>query len=328
LTSQWELSSLNKFGQNFVQKLRGINLPNRLLEKVMFVDIPGIIESRKQQERLYPFNDACQWFIDRADLILAIFDPTRLDAGMELEAIFDQLKGREAQVRIILNKADTVRPADLMRVQGTLFWSLSPMIGSAEPPIIYAGSYWSRPYRNGSPARLFKAQEEALLMDVRDAIDSRVENRIALTRRHAVRVRNHAKMVDCYLKTYYNQKSFFGSKKKVATDIVENPHDYRIYEGISTLTNVSRYDLPDPGVYRDFFHLHALYDFPSLQSTCTYFKGCPMTKLDTCISFDLPDILSHHRRYAERVRRGEDPLKEIAKAKKQKGKEKKRKEKK
>merc|ERR1712055_1143256 len=83
--------------------------------------------------------------------------------GMELEAIFDQLKGREAQVRIILNKADTVRPADLMRVQGTLFWSLSPMIGSAEPPIIYAGSYWSRPYRNGSPARLFKAQEEACL---------------------------------------------------------------------------------------------------------------------------------------------------------------------
>ena len=128
-------------------------------------------------------------------------------------------------------------------------------------------------------------------------------------------MRNHAKMVDCYLKTYYNQKSFFGSKKKVATDIVENPHDYRIYEGISTLTNVSRYDLPDPEVYRDFFHLHALYDFPSLQSTCTYFKGCPMTILDGCIAYDLPELLSQHRRNVERVKRGEDPIREAAKAK-------------
>lgn len=49
-------------------------------------------------ERLFPFNDACQWFIDRADIIFLVYDPSKLDIGPETEAILDQLKGREMQV--------------------------------------------------------------------------------------------------------------------------------------------------------------------------------------------------------------------------------------
>lgn len=63
-----------------------------------FVEAPGILEMRRPGERLYPYNDVVQWFIDRADLILVMFDYTKLDAGYEMEAILDQLKGREAQV--------------------------------------------------------------------------------------------------------------------------------------------------------------------------------------------------------------------------------------
>ena len=44
--------------------------------------------------------------------------------------------------------------------------------------------------------------------------------RLIFFRRFAVRVRNHAKMVDCYLTTYKNNKGFFGDKKKVAQDII------------------------------------------------------------------------------------------------------------
>jgi hypothetical protein len=62
------------------------------------VEIPGILEIRKQVERLFPFNDACQWFIDRADIIFLVYDPSKLDVGPETEAILDQLKGREYQV--------------------------------------------------------------------------------------------------------------------------------------------------------------------------------------------------------------------------------------
>ena len=59
-------------------------------------------------------------------------------------------------------------------------------MGSPEPPTLYAGSFWSRPYKEGAPKRLLAAQEKALLEDIREAVDKRVEHRIATARRFAV----------------------------------------------------------------------------------------------------------------------------------------------
>jgi hypothetical protein len=108
-------------------------------------------------------------------------------------------------------------------------------------------------------------------------------------------------MVDCYLTTYYNQKTLFGNKKTTADKIIENPQQYHIYEGLSTLTNISRYDLPDPEVYRDFFQLNQLYNFPRLSETCTYFRGCPINKLDVAIAYDLPELVGKYKKMAEKV---------------------------
>jgi len=68
--------------------------------QVNIVEIPGILEMRKHVDRVFPFNDVCQWFIDRADMIFLVYDPAKLDVGPETEAILDQLKGREYQVNI------------------------------------------------------------------------------------------------------------------------------------------------------------------------------------------------------------------------------------
>ncbi|KAK6637261.1 hypothetical protein RUM44_007675 [Polyplax serrata] len=299
LAADWTFSGLQKFGQGLLDRLKGVKLPNKLLEKVNIVEIPGILEIRKQVQRLFPFNDACQWFIDRADIIFLVYDPSKLDVGPETEAILDQLKGREYQTRIILNKADQVKPEELMRVQGTLIWNISPLMSSTEPPIMYSTSLWSMPYEAGAPTRLLLAQERAFLKDLREAIDKRVENKISSARRFAVRVRNHAKMVDCYLTTYYNHKSFFGNRKRISDDIIENPQKYHIYEGLSTLTNISRYDLPDPDVYQDFFKINPLYEFKKLSETCTYFRGCPINKLDVAIAYDLPELVGKYRKAAD-----------------------------
>ncbi|XP_018578929.1 sarcalumenin isoform X2 [Anoplophora glabripennis] len=299
LAADFTFSGLQKFGQGLEERLRGVKLPNKLLEKVNVVEIPGILEVRKQVSRVFPFNDACQWFIDRADIIFLVYDPSKLDVGPETEAILDQLKGREHQTRIILNKADQVKPEELMRVQGALIWNISPLMSSPQPPVMYTTSLWSRPYEPWAPVRLLQAQERAFLRDLRGAIDKRIENKIASARRFAVRVRNHAKMVDCYLTTYYNHKSVFGNKKQVANEIIEHPQDYHIYEGLSTLTNISRYDLPDPDVYKDFFKLNPLYDFQQLSATCTYFRGCPINRLDIAIAYDLPELVGTHKKLVE-----------------------------
>ena len=98
--------------------------------------------------------------------------------------------------------------------------------------------------QSGAPKRLLKSQEMSLLKDIKDAIDKRVENRIATARRFAVRVRNHAKMVDCYLTTFKNNKGIFGDKKKVAQDIIDNPSKYHIYEGNHLISKLRPFSLP------------------------------------------------------------------------------------
>merc|ERR1711953_861525 len=298
LSAEWAFSSLQMFGQEFLKKLRGKKMPNKLLEKATFAEIPGVLETGtiRKIDRRYPFNDACQWFIDHADLIVLVYDYAKLDIGPETEALLDQLKGRETQVRILLNKADEITAEELLKIQGNLVWNVSPLMSSLEPPTLYAGSFWSHPYKEGAPKKLLKAQERSLLKDIKEAIDKRVINRIATARRFAVRVRNHAKMVDCYLTTYNNKKGMFGNKKKIVDDIVQNPEKYHIYEGISSMTNISRFDLPDPDTYKTFFGLHPLPDFQTLQSTCEYFKGCSINKLDMAIAYELPEALTAFKR--------------------------------
>lgn len=138
-----------------------------------------------------------------------------------------------------------------------------------------------------------------------------------------VRVRNHAKMVDCYLTTYYNQKTLFGNRKQIAAQIVDNPQNYHIYEGLSTLTNISRYDLPDPDVYRSFFRLNNLYEFKKLHETCTYFRGCPIQKLDIAISYDLPELVGKYKKLVEaglkELEEGVPPTEAAASDEKKKG---------
>jgi len=297
LAAEFSFSSLQKFGQEFLKKLRGKKMANKLLQKATFAEIPGVLETgtKRKVDRLYPFNEACQWFIDHADLILVVYDYTKLDIGPETEALLDQLKGRESQVRIILNKADEITAEELLKIQGNLMWNVSPLMSSLEPPTLYAGSFWSHPYKEQAPKNLLKAQERSLLKDIREAMDKRVVNRIANARRFAVRVRNHAKMVDCYLNTYNNNKGTFGNNK-VVDDIVQRPDKYHIYEGLSSMTNISRFDLPNPDTYKVFFGLHPLPEFKTLQETCKYFKGCPIDKLDQSIAYELPDALTAYRR--------------------------------
>lgn len=90
------------------------------------------------------------------------------------------------QTRIVLNKADQVKPEELMRVQGALIWNISPLMASAQPPLMYTTSLWSKPYEPWAPVRLLQAQERAFLRDLRSAYDKRIENKIASARRFAV----------------------------------------------------------------------------------------------------------------------------------------------
>nr|XP_005591158.1 PREDICTED: sarcalumenin isoform X2 [Macaca fascicularis] len=284
-------SPLEKFGQNFLEKLIGIEVPHKLLERVTFVDTPGIIENRKQQERGYPFNDVCQWFIDRADLIFVVFDPTKLDVGLELEMLFRQLKGRESQIRIILNKADNLATQMLMRVYGALFWSLAPLINVTEPPRVYVSSFWPQEYKPDTHQELFLQEEISLLEDLNQVIENRLENKIAFIRQHAIRVRIHALLVDRYLQTYKDKMTFFSDGELVFKDIVEDPDKFYIFKTILAKTNVSKFDLPNREAYKDFFGINPISSFKLLSQQCSYMGGCFLEKIERAITQELPGLL-------------------------------------
>ncbi|XP_015922450.2 sarcalumenin-like [Parasteatoda tepidariorum] len=294
LAADWRYAGVQRFGQDFLDHFRGVEIKHTLLKKITIVDTPGILENKKTAERGYSLSDAFQWFIDRSDAIYVVLDPSKVDIGAELGSVVDQLKGRDA--RFLLNKADTIRRSDLMRVVGQLFWNLSPLMSSTEAPLIYAVSLTTKPFHPSAPAKFLADQEKNYFYDMKDTLDKRVENRILYARRHAVRVRNHAKMIDCYLATYYRHKSIFSNKRNVAKSIIENPHNYNLFDGFGGMTNVSRYDLPNPSAYKEFFKLHPLYDFKPLASTCSYFRGCPMDKLDLAISKDIPELLAKYKK--------------------------------
>ncbi|KAG1939863.1 sarcalumenin [Pimephales promelas] len=290
--SSRSFSPLEKFGQGFLEKLVGIEMPHKLLERVTFVDTPGIIENRKQQERGYPYSEVCQWFIDRADLIFLVFDPTKLDVGLELEMLFRQMKGRESQIRIILNKADSLTTQDLMRVYGALFWSMAPLINVTEPPRVYVSSFWPQDYNPDTNRDLFKREEISLLEDLNQVIENRLENKIAFIRQHGIRVRIHALLVDRYLQTYHEKLGWFSDPHEVFHDIVSDPDKFYIFKSILAKTNVSKFDLPEPEAYRDFFGVNPPGGFKVLSSYCSWTGGCLLDKIDKAITDDLPALLS------------------------------------
>ncbi|KAK9539876.1 hypothetical protein VZT92_002363 [Zoarces viviparus] len=289
--SSRSFSPLEKFGQGFLERLVGIEMPHKLLERVTFVDTPGIIENRKQQERGYPYNEVCQWFIDRADLIFQVFDPTKLDVGGELEMLFRQMKGRESQIRLILNKADSLSTQDLMRVYGALFWSMAPLMKVTEPPRVYVSSFWPQDYAADTSRELFMKEETSLLEDLNQVIENQMENKIAFIRQHGIRVRIHALLVDRYLQTYSDKLGWFSDPHEVFQDIVNDPDKYYIFKSILAKTNVSKFDLPNKEAYQDFFGVNPVSSFKQLSSHCSWTGGCLLDKIERAISYELPALL-------------------------------------
>lgn len=91
-----------------------------------------------------------EWFAERADLILLLFDAHKLDISDELKRVIEVLRPHDDKVRVILNKADAVSEQELMRVYGALMWSLGKVINTPEVMRVYCGSF--HPNRQASSA--------------------------------------------------------------------------------------------------------------------------------------------------------------------------------
>jgi hypothetical protein len=67
------------------------------------------------------------------------------------------------QLRIILNKSDSIDPTQLVRVHGALMFSLGKALSCPEVPKVYIGSFWERPYINTEHRKTFDTDHEGLI---------------------------------------------------------------------------------------------------------------------------------------------------------------------
>ncbi|KAM3723113.1 EH domain-containing protein [Dirofilaria immitis] len=102
--------SLSMFGSAFLTRMRGATLPAKLLEHITFMDTPGILSGQKQ----------------------------RSSRGYDFASVVNYIAGK---IKIVLNKADQVGAAELIRVRGALMWSLSRILESPEVPKVFIGSF-------------------------------------------------------------------------------------------------------------------------------------------------------------------------------------------
>ena len=113
-----------------------------------------IFSGEKQRtDRGYDFIGVLEWFAERVDRILLLFDAHKLDISDEFRRSIEALRGHDDKIRIVLNKADMVDHQQLMRVYGALMWSLGKVLSTPEVARVYIGSFWDQPLRWGGIAR-------------------------------------------------------------------------------------------------------------------------------------------------------------------------------
>eukprot|EP00177_Eucheuma_denticulatum_P003038 GFKZ01005467.1.p1 GENE.GFKZ01005467.1~~GFKZ01005467.1.p1 ORF type:complete len:625 (-),score=80.36 GFKZ01005467.1:1686-3560(-) len=207
-------SSLGRFGVSFLSRFEVSELASPILDSISFIDTPGILSGEKQRvERGYSFEHVVEWFAERADRILLLFDGNKLDISDELKRVIESLKGHDDKIRIVLNKADMVDPQQLMRVYGALMWSLGKVIRSPEVLRVFIGSFWDKPLNatGAGNAELFKSEERDLLDDLRSLPRHSAVRKINELVKRARLARVHALLVT-HLKA--SMPILWGHKKK------------------------------------------------------------------------------------------------------------------
>ena len=162
-----QFRALQSFGNSFLNRFSCSEMTNPVLESLTLVDTPGILAGLKQSvSRGYDFAGVLEWFAERVDRIILMFDAHKLDISDEFERSITALHGYDEKIRIILNKSDMVTSQQLMRVYGALMWSLGKVIKTPEVARVYIGSFWDQPLFISDNRKLFEAEEYDLFRDL------------------------------------------------------------------------------------------------------------------------------------------------------------------
>eukprot|EP01128_Nolandella_sp_AFSM9_P010659 TRINITY_DN7402_c0_g1_i2.p1 TRINITY_DN7402_c0_g1~~TRINITY_DN7402_c0_g1_i2.p1 ORF type:complete len:654 (-),score=186.84 TRINITY_DN7402_c0_g1_i2:107-1891(-) len=236
--------AVNKFGTGFLTKFEASCLNSDILRNVTLVDTPGVLAGDKQRiGRDYDFPEVVRQFADTSHVVLLLFDAHKLDISDEFRDAILALADNKEKIRIVLNKADQVTTQQLVRIYGSLMWSLGKVINTPEVMRVYIGSFWDKPYKNKENEKLFRAEQQDLLDDLNALPDDSTIRKVNEMVKRARTLRAHI-LVLGYLKA---NMPMFGAEEKKAKLISRLPE---IYEELARTHKIPVGDFPGVDEYQ------------------------------------------------------------------------------
>ena len=235
-----QFSSLSKFGNAFLNRFQCSTVDSAVLKGISIIDSPGILSGEKQRvDRGYEFSGVLEWFAERVDRILLLFDAHKLDISDEFRRCIEALRGHDDKIRIILNKADMIDNQQLMRVYGALMWSLGKVLNTPEVARVYIGSFWDQPLHYDMNRRLFEMEKQDLFQDLQSLPINAALRKLNDLIKRARLAKVHAYIISALRKDF---PAMFGkdSKKK---ELIGNLG--QIYERLQREHQIPAGDFPD-----------------------------------------------------------------------------------
>lgn len=88
------------FGNAFQTRFQGASVKSDMLKHMMLIDTPGILSGEKQvKSRGYDFATVTRFMADKVDMIILMFDTSKLDISDEYKYVMQNLRGNEEKVR-------------------------------------------------------------------------------------------------------------------------------------------------------------------------------------------------------------------------------------
>ena len=250
-----------------------------VLEDLVLIDSPGVLSGEKQRiGRSYDFTGVIEWFAQRADMIVLVFDANKLDISDEFKRAIEALRGQDDKIRVVLNKADGVNSQQLLRVYGALMWSLGKVINTPEVTRVYVGSFWEHPYKNTEFARLFDAEREDLIRDLHALPRQATVRKVNELVKRARLAKVHAYIIS---ELHAQMPSVFGKKAK-QDELIQNLN--QTYNLVMQKYGLSVGDFPDIKRFRERLRVCDFSKFPKLNMKL-------IAAADNALAEDIPKLV-------------------------------------
>lgn len=271
---------LSSFGNTFLNRFQCSHVKSPVLKNISIIDTPGILAGEKQRiDRGYDFTGVLEWFAERVDRIILLFDAHKLDISDEFRRSIEALRGHDDKIRIVLNKADMVDHQQLMRVYGALMWSLGKVLQTPEVARVYIGSFWDQPLRFDINRKLFEDESQDLFKDLQILPKNSALRKLNDLIKRARLAKVHAFIISELRKEMPNVFGKEGKKKELIKNLGE------IYDRIHREYNISLGDFPEINKMQENL---SKYDFSKFHS----FKPKLLEVVDKMLTDDIAQLMS------------------------------------